>query len=243
MDYSTFKTNLTFANLKAGIYRHIQSILIGMLVLLVALMASGIFLELRSKKTQQIYGELYRAQTQLKRAGEAANQTGYRDRRNRLLNKKYIYSDEMKSIASNYETQIKSHKGTKAGAVFAIDLADFFNLYKEHERAISLLSLFAFAQKKSHIYHLVSFKLASAYMDSKDCKKALKIWSALIQNKQARFFHREAQVQSAICYEEQQNYKMAKEIYSKILKDNGGDIDQKIIRDYQYLLTLKQKLK
>ena len=68
------------------------------------------------------------------------------------------------------------------------------------------------------------------------------IWQSLIANKKATPFHKDSYFQSALCYEEMKNYKEAKNLYSKIIKNNFNDLDKQRFQDYIHLLTLKQKL-
>ena len=113
-------------------------------------------------------------------AGEKANGENYRKQNEDIssfLEKKqniktFVYSKDMKSLSQKYEESVKIYKNKKAAVVFAIDLADFFYLNNEKERARSLLSLFARPEKKSSIYHLASSQLANYYMDEKNCEKA-----------------------------------------------------------------------
>ncbi len=250
MDSDTQKKKITIQSINSWIYQNFKFLLIVVGICLFCLIAGGVFLEWQSSHIKKVYGELYKIQRKLQVAGEKANGKNYRKQNkdissflNKAKDKKsFVYSEDMKSLSQKYEEILKNYKGQKVGAVFAIDLADFFYLNGEKERALSLLSLFTFPKKKSSIYHLVSFQLANYYMDEKNCEKALAIWKPLRTNKTAVSFHKNAHLQSALCHEQMKNYAEAKKLYTKIIKNSFNELDKKKFQEYIYLLTLKQKL-
>ncbi len=250
MDSETQKQKFTIQSINLWIYENFKNILIVAGILLLTLITAGVILEWQKKREKLLYSDLYEMQKKLQIAGEKVNGKNYRKQSGDLssfLSKKekkksLIYSEDMKSLAQKYEKKIQINKGRKASAASAIDLANFFYLNNEKERAISLLSLFAFPKKKSSIYHLVAFQLATYYMDENNCEKALTVLKSLIANKKAISFHADSYFQSALCYEEMKNYKEAKNLYTKLIKDQNSEFDKQKFQEYIHLLTLKQKL-
>ena len=247
--FDKIKPLFSSQSLSSGIYKNAKIFL----VCIVLLVSSGIGLVLLSewKKNQEkkVSDSLYTLRKSLEKAGNAVNGKDYRKNTKRFANflkpekKEVIYSEEMKTLATSYEEALKSHKKTYAAASFAIDLADFYFLHGEKEKARNLLSLFTFPKKPSTIYHLISFQLATYYMDEKNCKKALPLWESLTQNKKASPFYKESYLQMAFCYERENQISQAKKFYEKIIKEFPEDFTSSKAKDYIRLLKLRSQLK
>ena len=153
---------------------------------------------------------------------------------------------EMRQKAALYEKAIKENQSRKIAVAFAIDLADFYYRYKETDKAIKLLSLFALPSKKLALYHLASFQLATYYMDydnEEGCPKALEILSALRANKKASSFHLESDLQQAFCLEHLNRQKEALYKYENVLKNDPEGYSGRLAKDYKKLLILNKNLK
>lgn len=153
-----------------------------------------------------------------------------------------IFSKPMKEQASSYARLIKAHPGRVSAASFAGDLADFYWQREERAEAIDLLLPFAQAKKSLNIYHLLSFQLASYYMDEKKCEAAIPLLSALITNEKARFLHLESRLQKAICLEHLKRREAALHEYESIIHQDSGYLGR-VAQDYKRLLILKNQLK
>ncbi|MGI9549494.1 MAG: tetratricopeptide repeat protein [Bdellovibrionales bacterium] len=246
------KNFININSIYSWVAKHLKSLFIGFVTILLVLIGGGVFLEWKSNHEKKLYGDFYLLQKQLQMAGEKANGKDYRKKNKDLVQlmksfneknpKKDTYSQEMKDIATKYESFIQDYKGQKIGTVFAIDLADFFYSNDEKARAQDLLALFAFPKKKSTLYQLASFQLANYHMNEKNCEEALKIWQDLSTNKKAPSFHKDSKIQSALCYENSKEYKKAKDLYLEIIKKNPNALDKQKIQESIYFLTLKQKI-
>ena len=149
----------------------------------------------------------------------------------------------MEQRAYSYEQAVRKNKKFQSAVAGAIDLADFYYRYGKKDQAKELLSLFASPLKKRSLYHLVVFQLAGYYMNEKNCKEALPLFSQLISNKKAKAFHLESRLQKAVCLEADGNYQLALEEYEQINIENSKDYIGRLANDYKKLLILKEKLK
>ena len=188
--------------------------------------------ENQEKKTQD---SLYKLKSDLKaliKDSKTANQ-----------NKPLALSREMKDKAKIYEEAIKKSQKSRAGAVFSIDLADFYYQRGAKQKAKDLLSLFAFPEKSSSLYQLVSFQLSSYYMDEGECEKALALLSALRSNKKAVPFHSESDLQQGLCLERLGRYDLALSKYEAVINKDSANYVSRLAEDYKKLLLLKRNLK
>lgn len=250
MSQKKSKIKLSGQAIMRWIQAHLKAVAALVVIFIILLVSVPLFFQWQKKQNKKIYGELYSLQMSLQKAGVKSNDKNYRVANANPYNwltktenkKKLIYSPEMVSLAQSFEQKIKTYQSRKAGAVFAIDLANFYNLHNKKEKAKNLLLPFAQAKKSSSIYHLASFQLATYYMDNKQCDEALPLWKNLIDNKRAGYIHQEAHIQSALCYEQQKNYTEAKNHYNLIAKKSLNRFELKKIKQRLYLMTLKQKL-
>ncbi|MBC6416102.1 MAG: tetratricopeptide repeat protein [Bdellovibrionales bacterium] len=154
-----------------------------------------------------------------------------------------IFTDQMKIQAQAYRKAIEEHKNFKITLYFVIDLADFYYRYGQKDLAKELLSGFSFPLEKNTFNQMVSFQLASYYMNEKDCDKSLSLFEKLISNKFAKAFHVESRLQKGICLEHLNRPKEALTEYNRVSIENADSYLGRQAKDYKNLLILKQKLK
>ncbi len=197
------------------------------------------YVKQREKQAQE---SLY----QLKKAWQSALDAEVKKTKGKALsaNKKKAaqLSPEIRERTSAYEEAIRQEQTSRTGAVFAIDLADFYYQRGEEEKAKSLLSLFAFPERPSSLYHLASFQLASYYMSAKECEKALDILSKLSLNKKAAPFHLESDLQQAFCLEHLKRYDQALNKYNSVINKDPEGYTSRLAQDYKKMMELSRNI-
>ena len=202
------------------------------------------WLEWQNKQEKQIQDRLYTLQSSLNQAVQKQNKKTEKGKLNAPARLDKIQrTKDIKQKAADYEKAIKQNHKRILTTSFAMDLADFYYRQEEKEKAKNLLSLFAFPNRSSSLYHLLSLQLSSYYMDEGECKKALPLLKALSANKKASPFHAESALQEALCLENLSLYKQALEKYETINTQNPDSYIGKLAWDYKQLLILKQNLK
>ena len=156
--------------------------------------------------------------------------------------KELILTDEMKTRAEAYKQAINENKKYKISVYFAIDLADFYYRYGDKETAFQFLSPFSSPLSKNTLSQLVSFQLASYYMNDEKCDLALGLFEKLLSNKFAEGLFLETRLQKGICLENLNRYKEAIQVYDSLSIENPDTYMGRQAKDYKRLLILKQKL-
>ena len=238
---------------------HWKPIVFGMGLICVLGLSAFAWFQWKGHQEKQAYDRIYIYQAALEKAYKAANGENYKRGRRNITDffkpkadKPFVYSEEMKRKAGDYERAIQMDQGTLAAAVSAIDLADFYYQTEAKEKAVSLL--FPFAHRKadflsilfegnrfSSIYTLIRFQLAGFYMNEKNCEKALPLLSAITETKRAKPFYPEAWLQMGLCYEQLQDVARVEEVYGKIKDQYPDSIIAQTAEVYLRLFKISQK--
>lgn len=210
-------------------------------------------------KEEQAYDKIYIYQSAFKKAYEKANGDNYKRGAKSVVDffkptkeTPFVYSNEMKTNAGQYEDAIRANQSALAGAAAAIDLADFYHQAGEKGKALALLSLFSHRTQKflpsffgknrsSSVYALLRLQLAGLYMDQKNCEKALPLLSMITNTKSARPFHPEAWLQKGICYEEVKDVFRVEEAYGTIKENYPDSPAAQTAEVYLRLFKISQK--
>ena len=231
------------------IKKHFRKIVFLLFSLLFLGLAAIAWVSWVNKKEKQVLDLLYEAQKSLNSLVKEEDKGAQEEMLDLLKEteeeQNLSLTEEMRQKAQMYEKAVKENRSRKIAVAFAIDLADFYYKYKEPKKSIELLSLFAFPEKNSTLYHLASFQLASYYMDfdeEEGCEKALSIFSALRSNKKASSFHLESDLQQALCFEHLNRHEEALHKYESVLKEDPDGYSGRLARDYKKLLILNKNL-
>lgn len=213
------------------------------IVCLLAGLGAIAFISWENKQNEKTATALYTLQKSLKElVPEPQSKNQMLDRLTKK-DKPLVLTDEMLVRAKAYEKSIKENEKFKTTAYFAIDLADFYYQARETKKAKEILSPFAKAEQKDILYHLASVQLAGYYMNDSDCSKALALFEKIISNPSAKPFHFESRLQRGICFEFMKKYKEALQEYKMLSVENPDSYLGRQAKDYERLLSLKQKLK
>ena len=237
------KININAERVAFWVKNHLKIILFFFFLSILTGFAFIAWKEWQEKKGKQIWNALYEVQKSLKQLVE--NTEG--KQKEKTLNfldpdkqKPLIFNEEMKKKADLYEKTIKQFQKNTSSAAFAIDLANFYYKYGETKKAKELLLPFALPKKTSSIYHLLSFQLATYYMNEKECEKALALLEELNSNKKASYFHLESDLQQAICLEHLNRYEQALHKYENILNKDPEGYTGRLAQDYKKTLILNR---
>ena len=239
--------SITSDQIAFWIKRHFKKILFLLFGLVFISLAFIIWVKWKNEKETEVQNTLYEFQKSLNTLIEKEGSETQEETLDVLKEEKALsLNEEMRQKAALYEKAVKKHQKRKIAVAFAIDLADFYYRYKETEKSVELLSLFAFPDRDSTLYHLASFQLAAYYMNDdkgKGCEKALTIFSALRANKKASPFHLESDLQQALCLERLNRYEEALHKYESVLKNDPEGYSGRLAKDYKKLLILNRNLK
>lgn len=243
------------------IQEHLKPILIGTGLICMLGLSAFAWFQWERHREKQAYDRIYLYQAALEKAHKKVNGENYKRGRKNITDffkpkddKPFVYSEDMKKKAGDYEKAIKEGQNTLAAAVSAIDLADFYYQAGEKGKAISLLSSFAQRKKRflpvffrgrpsSSVYTLIRFQLAGFYMNKKNCKKALPLFSAITETKKAKPFYPEAWLQMGLCYEQLQDVAQVEEMYGKIKDQSPDSAIAQTAEVYLRLFKISQKKK
>ena len=209
----------------------------------------------RERNEKQAYNEIYAHRSALDRAHKKANGENHiRGKKNikdffQLKEEgPFIYSEEMKNRAAVYEKALRVHQHSPAGAVGALDLADFYYRAGEREKALALLSLFEetssgfFRRKRDGaVGALIRLQLAGFYMNEKNCEKALPLLAAVTETKKAEPFHPPAWLNIGLCHERSKDRVRVEEVYGKIMKKYPESASARTAEVYLRLFKISQK--
>lgn len=95
---------------------------------------------------------------------------------------------------------------------------------------------------KHWIHQLLLLKLGSLFMEEKNFTRALHIFSLILDSKKAVFFHSEALIKTALCYEALGEVDKAHEIYSLIQKNEESLLYKEKVIQYDRLIKVKNQL-
>ena len=230
------KINITSEQIALWIRIHFKKILIIFSSFVLLGIAFIGWVEWQKKQERTIQDSLYKFQ-------QALNTLEKKKIKKTEQKKTFVMTEELESKALLYERAIKKYPKSKIAVVSAIDLADFYYRHSEIKRAIDLLSAFAYPERASSTYHLLSFQLAGYYMDEEKCEKALTLLKKLNLNKKAVAFHLESDLRQALCLEHLNRYGQALSKYEIISNQDSEGYIGRLARDYKRLLMLKQNLK
>ena len=209
----------------------------------------------RESREKRVYNEIYVHRSALERAHKKANGENHiRGRKNiadffqRKKPSPFVYSEEMKAGAVAYEKALRANQHSPAGAVGAVDLADFYYLAGEKEKALSLLSLFSapssgfFRRKRDgSVGALVRLQLAGFYMNEKNCEKALPLLFAVTETKKAEPFHPPAWLNIGLCHERLKDTARVEEAYGNIISKYPESASARTAEIYLRLFKISQK--
>ncbi|MCY4513495.1 MAG: hypothetical protein OXB86_07385 [Bdellovibrionales bacterium] len=241
------------------IQKHFRNILFGIGFICVSGLSAFAWFQWEEYREQKAYNRIYIHQSAFEKAYKKANGDNHKRGARSVVDffkpKKevpFVYSNEMKTKAGQYEDAIRSNQSALAGAAAAIDLADFYYQAGEKEKALALLSLFSHRQQKfllslfgknrsSSVYTLLRLQLAGFYMDKKNCEKALPLLSMITETKSAQPFHPEAWLQKGLCYEEMKDVFRVEEAYGTIKANYPDSPVAQTAEVYLRLFKISQK--
>lgn len=146
------------------------------------------------------------------------------------------YGPEVRDL----QAVISKYPRTRAAVMAALDLADLFDQYKQPAEALNQISKVSKSLKpKELLFGVLMMKKGSLESVKGDCESAVKTWNQILDQANLSFFHPDATLRSAICFEQLNNVARAKELYQrthdKFPESSAGQSAQK----YLQLLEMK----
>lgn len=146
------------------------------------------------------------------------------------------------TLISGFKKVITDSPGTQAAIMSSLYLAQIYAENKKFGEGIAALTN---SQLKYHegklLYGLAQMKLGQLFEQSGKCEDSISTWQRVLAYKELSYFHPEATLATAVCYETLKNVDKAQELYKKTHADFKNSPAGANAQKYLRLLSLKRK--
>ena len=120
------------------------------------------------------------------------------------------------SEVSGFKAVIAQYPKTRAAVLAALDLAEIYTQYHQPATALQELDLVkGNLGAKDLLRGILLMKTANIQSVKGDCESAVKTWDQVLDQSSFAFFHPDASLRSAVCFEQLNNIARARELYQK----------------------------
>lgn len=120
------------------------------------------------------------------------------------------------SIVNNFKAVIKNYPKSNAALMSSLYLSKILSEANKSEEALVVLTKSGLDSKKNNLLSgLYLMRLGQIYANNKDCEKAVAVWGRVTKNEALAFLHGDANLKSAVCYEDLKMSDKALEVYSR----------------------------
>lgn len=146
------------------------------------------------------------------------------------------------TLVSGFKKVIDTDPGTQAAIMASLYLAQIYAENKKFNEGISALTN---SQLKYHegklLFGLAQMKLGQLLEQTGKCEDSISTWQRVLAYKELSYFHPEATLATAVCYETLKNVDKAQELYKKTHADFKNSPAGANAQKYLRLLSLKAK--
>ncbi|OQW54270.1 MAG: hypothetical protein A4S09_06115 [Proteobacteria bacterium SG_bin7] len=146
------------------------------------------------------------------------------------------------SFVVGFKKVINDAPETQAAIMASLYLAQIYAENKKFEEGISALSNSRLKYREGKLlYGLAQMKLGQLLEQSGKCQDSINTWQRVLAFKELSYFHPEATLATAVCYETLKNVDKAQELYKKTHADFKNSPAGANAQKYLRLLSLKGK--
>ncbi len=146
------------------------------------------------------------------------------------------------TLISGFKKVVDTTPGTQAAIMASLYLAQIYAENKKFNEGISALTN---SQLKYHegklLFGLAQMKLGQLLEQTGKCEDSISTWQRVLAYKELSYFHPEATLATAVCYETLKNVDKAQELYKKTHADFKNSPAGANAQKYLRLLSLKAK--
>lgn len=145
------------------------------------------------------------------------------------------FTKDYGKVVSDFNKIISEYPKTQAAILASIYLSHIYAENNKTTDAINTLSNPNLNYREGQLlYGLAQMKLGQLYESNGDCTKSISTWEKVLSYKQLSYFHPEASLATAVCYETLKKFDKAQEFYKKTHADfknsSAGASAQKYMR-------------
>ncbi len=146
------------------------------------------------------------------------------------------------SLAAGFKKVIETYPDTQAAIMASLYLAQIYTDNKKYDQGVTTLSNSELKYRDGKLlYGLAHMKLGQLYEQTGQCQKSIDTWAKVLAYKELSYFHPEATLASAVCYETLKNPDKAQELYKKTHADFKNTPAGSNAQKYLRLMSLKGK--
>lgn len=146
------------------------------------------------------------------------------------------------SLAAGFKNVVNVYPQTQAAIMASLYLAQIYTENKKYDQGVATLSNTQLKFRDGKLlYGLAQMKLGQLYEQTGQCQKSIETWSKILAYKELNYFHPEATLASAVCYETLKNPDKAQELYKKTHADFKNTPAGANAQKYLRLMSLKAK--
>jgi lipopolysaccharide biosynthesis regulator YciM len=137
-------------------------------------------------------------------------------------------------VVAAYQSVVSKHPKSRAAAVAAIELSDYYLIYDKKSEALEALSKVT----STDDFHagLLRLQKGRALEANGKCQEAIAEWSGVVSNKNLVYWYGDVLLKLAICYEQLKDTQNAKATYDRIVTEFADSSAAAQAKKYKRLL-------
>ncbi len=152
------------------------------------------------------------------------------------------FEKDYTGLATGFKNIIQKYPHTQAAIMASLYLAQIYTENKKFTDGVATLSNSELKFRDGKLlYGLAHMKLGQLYEQTGQCQKSIETWAKVLSYKELSYFHPEATLASAVCYETLKNLDKAQELYKKTHADFKNSPAGASAQKYLRLMSLKAK--
>ncbi len=156
--------------------------------------------------------------------------------------KKAKYNSEMNEKVNKHIILINKWIAKPAGLFATMEMVYFLLEYEKPKMAMALLNKAVLHKKKNTTGFLSAFQAGIYLMDQGEYEKAEQSFQFITENEKAKWLWPMSLVKIALCYEKQNKWDKAKEVYRRLKNDFSDSPSAERAEKYLNLLALKARM-
>ena len=156
--------------------------------------------------------------------------------------KKAKYNSEINERVNKYINRIDKWIAQPSGLLSAMEMVYFLRKYEKSELAMELLNKAVLHKKKNMVGFLVALQAGTYLMDQGEYDKAITNFQFITKSEKAKWLWPMTLTKTALCYEKQNKWDQAKEVYKRVKSDFSDSLDAETAGQYLNLLKLRMKM-